>query len=193
MTAAAIVWPRTGRLECYGAFPDTPDLLNRGASDAVGNLYQRMQERGEIQVYPGRVTPVSEFIRSIADRLHGQRVTVCGMDRYRKAEATQAMEAAKVNWPIAWRGQGASAKADGSHDVRAFQRMVLSHRLVTEESLIMEHAISESSLRYDGSGNPALDKARAKGRIDALQAAVIACGLSTMVREKRGLSVAVIA
>ena len=42
----------------------------------------------------------------------------------------------------------------------------------------MASAIRESELRYDGVGNPALDKSRVKGRIDALQAGVIAAGLS---------------
>ena len=43
----------------------------------------------------------------------------------------------------------------------------------------MVSAITESRLRYDGNGNPALDKGRQKGRIDALSAAVLAVGLGS--------------
>ena len=66
-------------------------------------------------------------------------------------------------------------------EVRALQRMVLSGKLAVAESLVLRSAIAESSIRYDSAGNPALDKARARGRIDALPAAVIAAGLGEMV------------
>ncbi len=36
MTAAAFYWPATGRLECFGWFPASPSLLDRGAADGVG-------------------------------------------------------------------------------------------------------------------------------------------------------------
>ena len=83
-----------------------------------------------------------------------------------------------MNWPISWRGMGAHAKADGSHDVRAAQRMIMSGKLKSKESLVMRKAIADSSIRYDEAGNPALLKASEKGRIDALSATVIAAGLA---------------
>ena len=76
-----------------------------------------------------------------------------------------------------WRGQGASAGADGSHDIRAFQRLVLSGKLAVAKSLLLRSAVASSVLRYDNAGNPALDKRKARARIDALSAAVIAAGL----------------
>ena len=180
MTALVALWPRTGRMEAWGAFPDTPDLLARGAADGVGGLYEQMHERGEFAVYPGRVTPVAEFLRDCAARLAGSRVLAAGADRYRQAEAIQALDSAGLRWPMTWRGQGASATADGSHDVIAFQRRVLGRRLACAPSLLMASAISESSIRFDASGNPALEKGRARGRIDALASAVIACGLAAI-------------
>ena len=101
-----------------------------------------------------------------------------GADRYRAQEALQALETAKVNWPIRWRGQGAHASADGSHDVRAAQRLILSGKLKTRESLALRSAVANSSIRYDPAGNPALEKARQRGRIDLLSALVIASGLA---------------
>lgn len=185
MTAACALWPRTGRLELWGAFPGTPDLVERGKADGVGALYQRMEERGELQVFDGRVTPVGRFLRGVADRLTGERVIVAGADRYRQNEAQQALDDAGVRWPIAWRGTGASKTADGSHDVRAFQRAALSGKLFSLESVLMAHALSESAIRYDGSGNPALEKARSKGRIDVASAVVIAAGLAELERGRK--------
>ena len=56
MTAAAMYWPETGLLRCVGAFPSDPPLDERGATDGVGERYVKMHRRGEIAVYPGRVT-----------------------------------------------------------------------------------------------------------------------------------------
>ena len=181
MTALAAVWPRTGRAEVWGAFPDTPSLADRGTADGAGSTYLRMESRGELKVYAGRLVPVERFLLDCGERLAGERVLVAGADRFRRAEATQALESANLRWPMEWRGQGASARADGSHDVRAAQRAVLSRKLRTAQSLLLESAIKESVIRRDGAGNPALDKARKNARIDALSAFVIASGLAEIV------------
>ena len=181
MSALCCAWPSTGRVEAWGAFPDTPSLADRGTADGVGSLYLRMESRGELKTYAGRITPVGEFLKDCAARLAGERVLVAGADRFRKEEARQAIETAGLGWEMAWRGMGAAAKADGSHDVRAAQRAVLSRKLRTAQSLLLETAIKESVLRRDSSGNPALDKARKNARIDALSAFVIAEGLAEIV------------
>ena len=184
MTAAVALWPRTGRVEAWGAFPTIPELSERSKADAVGSLYVQMHERGEVSVYEGRVTPAAAFLADVAARLAGEHIVAAGADRYRRAEAIDALAASGARWPVVWRGQGASATADGSADVRAFQRLVLGGKLRLVESLLLASAITESSIRRDVSGNPAIAKARENGRIDALSAAVIACGLGERVLAK---------
>ena len=71
-------------------------------------------------------------------------MVLVGADRYRKAEAEDALTLAGVQWEVEWRGQGASATADGSHDIRAFQRLVLGGKLGVVESWLLRSAISES-------------------------------------------------
>ena len=183
MCAFVALWPWTGRLECYGAFPGMPTLTERGQSDGVGSLYARLHYAGELAVYPGKVTPAVQFLRDCFERLEDQTVLAVGCDRYRKAEAETALTNAGLDHvPMQWRGQGAHAVADGSHDVRAFQRAVLKHRLrVARGAGLLALAVGESGVRYDQSGNPALEKGRGKGRIDPLQAAVIAAGLGELV------------
>ena len=185
LTALAALWPETGRLEAWAACGDNPPLLDRSRADGLGGLYVEMEKRGELRTYPGRVTPAADFLRDCADRLDGVKIVSAGADRYRRAEVEDALTAAGLRWVVTWRGQGASAAADGSHDVRAFQRLILSERLGVEESLLLRSAINESVIRRDGSGNPALDKRRQNGRIDALSAAVIAAGLGEIVSSRR--------
>ena len=86
MTAACVVWPRTGRMEVRGAFPDDPDLLERGRLDGVGARYAQLRDQGELRTYPGRSTPVVDFLRDLADDLQGVQVIALGADRFRKSE-----------------------------------------------------------------------------------------------------------
>ena len=182
MTAAAALWPGTGRLEAWGAFPAVPDLLARGEADAVGDAYRRMAERGELRTYAGRVTPVGEFLAARGGAA-GRGAGAGGRGRPLPASqrSLQALEAAGVRWPIQWRGQGASAKADGSHDIRALQRFVLSQRLRCgrEPAAGVCHQREQHTPRLRAAIRRWTRAAR-KGRIDALQAAVIAAGLAEL-------------
>ncbi len=186
MTAAVAYWPDSKRLEVWGAFPGHPDLRTRGEVDGVGGLYVRMKERGELATYPGRVTDLTSFFDDIASRLAGEQV-VLALDRYRKAEAMSAMDRAGIQWPVIWRGMGHSHTADGSADVRAFQKMCLSGQVQSERSLMLEHAIASSSIVRDAAGNPKLDKSKQRQRIDALQAAVLALGLGSRQNDRRSV------
>jgi len=184
MTAAAAVSLDTGRIRTWGAFPADPALSVRARTDRMGSLYDRMVREGELRTYPGKVTPAVAFLADLFAELakHG-RVVALGADRYRRHEVEQALaEAGIPPYRMHWRGQGASATSDGSHDVRAFQRMIYSRRLATSGSTMLEAAIASSVLRFDGAGNPALDKASNNSRIDALSASVIACGLAAIVK-----------
>ena len=184
LTALAALF-ENGRVEVWAACPSVPDLAERSRVD--GADYALMEKRGELRTYAGRVTPVGEFLKNCASRLGDCRVIAAGADRYRKAEAMQALDDATLRWPLVWRGMGASSKADGSHDVRALQKRVLSRSLFMAENLLMTSAIKNSVIRRDASGNPALDKGKQRGRIDPLSALVIASGLSELeaVRPRR--------
>lgn len=176
MTAAAIYYPECGRLETYGAFPDDPPLRARGIADGVGDRYERMRDRGELRALPGSTTPVAEFLAWIDEVLKGAIPLQALADYYRRNEALDSLARAGVPWPIVWRRTGAGP--DGFADVRAFQRAVLSRSLYPGQSLLLESAILESHVdcARDNQGNPYLDKRRQRGRIDALQAAVLAVG-----------------
>ena len=174
--SAAVMW-ESGRTEVWSAIGGKPKLSERSAADGHGKaLYPLMQERGELTVYENwRVTPVSEFIKDVVSRLVGERVAAVGCDRHRDDEARQALEEAKITWPIEYRGQGKGK--DGVHDTMACQRLILSKTLKTQESLMLALAISQSLVQYDGNANPCLNKTNQKARIDALSALVICAGL----------------
>lgn len=175
MSCAVCYWPDTGAARVFGAFGATPDLRTRGLADGVGDRYVRMEEAGELKVFPGRVTDVVAFLEWVFEQVTG--IEVMGADRYRKAEVEDALQKSGLHLPVIWRGQGAGHNADGSYDVRAFQSLCLKGLWCCPGSLMMQSAIAESHIVRDAAGNPKLNRARSTSRIDALQAAVIAAGI----------------
>ena len=171
MTAAACYWPASSRLECYAAFPNDPDLARRGLRDGVGGLYRDAAAEGCLTTYPGKVTPVAPFLSAVTARLAGENVASLSCDRFRSAELADAMRAAGVRWRVRHRGQG---WRDGAEDVRAFQRAAVDGKVRAVPNRILRWSIAEARTIYDPSGNAKLDRRRARSRIDAAQAAVLA-------------------
>ena len=97
-------------------------------------------------------------------------------DGYKDSEIAWFLETAGLRWPADFRRVGAGK--DGSADVRALTRLVLQGKLKMVESLALTTAVSSSAIRRDANGNPALDKATGRGRIDLLSALIIAAGLA---------------
>ena len=179
-TAAAAIWPSTGRLETWMAFGDVPSLADRGQRDSAP--YVEMQARGELVTYPGRIVRPEQFLSELQTDLSGCRVAAAAADSYKDSEVRDFLDRASVRWPIEFRRVGAGK--DGGADVRSFQRLVHQKKLALSENLSMVTAITKSTLRRDGNGNPGLDRASARGRIDVLSAAVIACGLAEPVFDR---------
>ena len=173
-TAACAIWPATGRVETWMAFGDVPALAARARIDSAP--YLEMERRGELRTYPGRDVRVADFLSDVAADLRGVRVMAAAADSHKDAEAMDFMDAAGLRWRTDFRRVGAGKQ--GSADVRAFQRLVIRKRLAMVPNLSLVTAISKSTMRRDGNGNPALDKASSRGRIDVLSAAVIAAGLA---------------
>ena len=173
-TSACAIWPQSGRMETWQAFGDTPSLTERGKRDSAP--YVEMERRGELVTYPGRIVRPEEFLADLQAALAGCNVRAAAADSYKDSEIRDFLDRAAVRWPIQFRRVGAGK--DGGADVRAFQRLVHQRKLAMPENLSLATAISKSTLRRDGNGNPGIDRANARGRIDVLSAAVIAAGLA---------------
>lgn len=180
-TAAVAVWPATGRMETWQAFGDVPSLVERGRRDSAP--YVEMERRGELRTYPGRIVRPDAFLADLQTDLAGCHVVAAAADSYKDSEVRDFLDRAAVRWPIDFRRVGAGK--DGGRDVRAFQRLVLQKRFSLAENLSLVTAISKSTLRRDGNGNPGLDRATGRGRIDVLSAAVIAAGLAESAFDRR--------
>ena len=173
-TAATAIWPATGRVEMWMSFGDVPSLPDRQRRDSAP--YVAMEARGELRTYPGRVVRPDAFLGDLLHDLAGARVAAAAADSYKDSEVKDFLDQAGIRWPVDFRRVGAGK--DGGADIRAFQRLVIQKRLMLSESLALSTAISKSTLRRDANGNPGIDRATSRGRIDLLSSTVIACGLA---------------
>ena len=177
-TAAAAYWPATGALRTWLAFGDTPNLKARGKRDGVD--YSAMLRRGELRTYPGRTVPVKAFVADVRADLAGAKVRGAYTDAYKVGELKDCSP-----WPLTIVRSGTGP--DGSQAVRSFQSAILTNKLALRANLSLSSAIKESTLRRDGNGNPALDRARSAGRIDVLSAAILAVGAGSKPRPRGGI------
>lgn len=171
MSAAALYWPNTGRMEAVGAFPSSPSLADRGARDGVRDRYVEMQDRGELLVMGERVVPAPDFLKAITDLLDTAPATCFVADRYRQSEFEEALQAANLRVPVVWRGMGFR---DGGEDCERFRSAVFDGLVQVRASLLLRSAFADAVTLRDPSNNMKLAKARSTGRIDAAAAAILA-------------------
>ena len=175
MSAAAGYWPESGALEVVACFPELPDLRERGLSDGVGGLYQRMAERGELIIAGRRVSDIRSLLHEVRERWGFPDLIIC--DRWREAELRDSLE--KAGFPLTAlevRGQGFK---DGGEDVRLFREACLADAVRPARSLLMTAAMSEARVVMDAAGNAKLSKStqggrRKRARDDAAAAAILA-------------------
>ena len=173
MSAVSAYWPDTGRLECMAAFPEIPDLAERGVKDNVGDLYGRMARRGELLTLGERVVDIRQLLGAALERFGAPAVVVA--DRWREAELRQELGNGQIpRCELVTRGMGFR---DGAADVREFRRSVVDRKVATPVSLLVRSALSEAVTVSDPAGNSKLAKhsegGRRQGHRDDAAAAVI--------------------
>ena len=171
MSAWASFWPMTGRLECYGAFPTSPSLLDRGQNDAVGDRYKQMMDRGELIVLGANIVPVDQFIAAMLAKLDGYPIATICCDRFRQAEFLEALAKTSVRILPTWRGQGWK---DSGEDCERFRQFVFDQRIKTKPSLLLRSAMADAVTLVDPTGAAKIAKGRSTGRIDAAAASLLA-------------------
>ena len=185
MAACVAYWPDTGRLEAIAAFPTEPGLGERGLADGVGDLYQRMERRGELVTTGGEATCIETLIRIAWDRF-GPPVALAA-DRWKRGELRDILKRVRLPvCPFETRGQGFK---DGGEDVRAFRRACLEAKVTPVSSLLLTAAMAEARVTSDPAGNWKLAKSseggrRRRARDDSAAAAILAVALGSRRADK---------
>ncbi|CAJ0867063.1 hypothetical protein AMST5_01918 [freshwater sediment metagenome] len=171
MSAWANFWHETGRIECYGAFPSSPDLLERGRNDGVSGRYQEMFERGELLTLGQQVVDVPAFVSAMVAKLAGYPIQALCCDRFRQSEFLEALAKAGLAIMPTWRGQGWK---DSAEDVERFRQFAFERRIKAARSLVLRSALGDCVTLVDPSGNAKIAKGRSTARVDAATATVMA-------------------
>ena len=185
MSAVASFSLATGALDVLAAFPSVPDLAERGRKDGVGDLYQRMHERGELLVHPGHVVRVDDLLRQAARRFGAPDMV--SADYHRRAELRDALDGSGI--PPVKLELRRGGFGDGAEDLSRFRRAVLDRRVVARPSLLLAQAVGEARAVVNASGLSKLAKASQGGRRhlardDAAAAAVGAVAIGERNRSR---------
>ena len=171
MSAWANFWHETGRLEVFGAFPSSPNLLDRGRSDGVSGRYQEMFERGELLTLGQQVVDVPAFVSAMVAKLGGHPIQALCCDRFRQSEFLEALAKTGLQIAPTWRGQG---WVQSGEDTERFRQFAFDRRIKAERSLLLRSALGDCVTLVDPTGAAKIAKGRSTARVDAATATVMA-------------------
>ena len=177
MSAVALYWPSTGRLEAVAAFPRLPaDIRERERRDSVPEgAYSGMVDAGELHLLGDATVPV-EALLAIALGISGPPAALLA-DQYRRIELAAGMQTVfgghRTLIPRSRSWQAAS------EDLRLFREAFLDGEVTPARSLLLRAALGAAVVVTDQAGNSRLGKAteggrRRKARDDSLAAALLA-------------------
>ena len=189
MSAAVVYWLDSGTIDSLCAWPEWPSLAMRGATDGVGDLYERWAQGEHLALIGERVTDNGAFLRLMFNDLAalGFKPEAIGCDSWRRRDVLQAWQEAGIrDVPIVDRGSVKGGTVMGSADIQAFQRRFAAGMVCHDANPVAEYAIRTAALSENVSGQLRIARATENAKIDWLSAAVIAVGLACEYEVKTG-------
>ena len=167
-TAATVIYPQTGLMLLFMGFGDVPPLHERARIDNAP--YGAMVDEGTLRLYPGRITPVDQFLQDVLDVVPPESIASISSDAYKIKESQDFLDRIGSGLVITSR----KSLMGHSADVRAFVKLVLSERIKCKPSAALSFAVASHQAHRDKAGNPQLMKK--SGRIDLMSSSLIAAG-----------------
>ena len=179
MCALCAYFFETGRVETWAAWPSEPALDVRARQDSVGNLYQLMEERGELKIFPGLVTPIDPLFDFVLDQLPGEPLVIIS-DRARQTDMEDWLIRNNIHSQHINRGTGWQSSDE---DIRDAQKEVLQKQFRHQRSVLVETALSYSVVkRHERTAAAYLEKGKQLSRIDAATALYLALSTGRRLR-----------
>ena len=184
MSAVSAFWPKTGRLDALACFGDEPNLLQRGLTDGVGDLYSRCHRRGELILSQGWTSDVRDVLEAGYSRWGVPSAIAC--DWWRVGELKTALRA--IGFPKTALVRRRMGFGDGAQDVRDFRRAFLEGKVTPAPNLLLASAVSQARVIVDPAGNEKLSKnveggRRKRARDDAASSSILAVALGHRKRD----------
>ena len=177
LTALACWWPECGAVRVWCWLPEI-GLAERAHED--GAPYTLWQRTGDLLTTPGRTIDRRLVARTVADVCRKYQVKAVAYDRWRYAELERVMADdlgidAKADLHFCEWGQGYKSMAPA---IDAFEKVLVDGTIKHGGQAVLTMCASNAVVSMDPAGNRKLEKKKSRGRIDALQAFVMACGLA---------------
>ena len=118
-----------------------------------------------------KTVPVAPWLVQVMNHVQGETVQCLIADRYKSAELSEAIQRAGIRVPVIWRS---TVWKDSNEDCERFRRAAYDGKVKAPPSLLLRSAFADAVTKRDDSNNVKLTKARSMGRIDPVQATVIA-------------------
>ena len=177
-----------GTIVSYGAFAGRPDIEQRSLDDGAGLLYPELIKRGELFICgtEKKTCDVGLFIRQIVARHRDLNIRAVISDDARVSEAEDALVASGTGLHRVYSPRRRGRGLHGYQDVYDFMAAVNQQKIGWFRSKLLTAAIRNSKVQMTRNGNPEVLR-QGRGRIDALDAALLCCGafMRTMSKPRR--------
>lgn len=179
LTALVLTCRKDGLLHVHADFWMPKDMVQEAARRDRAPYDQWVRE-GFIRTTPGKVIDYAFVARDIGKIAAGLNVAKIAFDRWRMDRMQLALDAAGVVLPLEAFGQGYVSMSPALDALEAdLLKEVVRHGANPVLAMCAANAVAVP----DPAGNRKLDKSKATGRIDGLQALAMAEGVEAMAQE----------
>lgn len=142
--------------------------------------YDVWVREGLLRTTPGKVIDYAFVARDIGEICAGLSVAKIGFDRWRMDRMQSALQQAGVELPLEPFGQGFVSMSPA---LDALEADLLKETVRHGGHPVLAMCAANAVATQDPAGNRKLDKAKATGRIDGMQALAMAAGVEAMMQE----------
>ena len=142
--------------------------------------YDVWVREGLIRTTPGKVIDYAFVARDIGEITAGLNVAKIAFDRWRMDRMKAALDAAGVVLPLEPFGQGYVSMSPA---LDALEADLLAERVRHGGHPVLAMCAANAVALPDAANNRKLDKSKATGRIDGMQALAMACGVEALSHE----------
>lgn len=179
LTALVLVGKVAGKWQVQPHFwTPAQGLLDRAKRDRVP--YDLWHRQGFLRTTPGATVDYEHVATDMAEILAGLDVRAIAYDRWRIDLLRKELERIGADLPLVEWGQGYK---DMSPALDALEAELLNGRLCHGDHPVLSMCAANAIVTKDPAGSRKLDKSRATGRIDGLQAMAMAFGVAQTTEE----------
>lgn len=183
LTAFVGVWDRGSDFVIRPWFW-TPEYNLESREKADGARYREWQERGFLEVVPGRTVNFGHVAKRIEEITGREELESIAFDRWRIDQLREEAEKAGIDverWNLAEVGQGFK---DMSPAIEKLEALAVAHQIAHDGNPVLTYCLANVLVINDPAGNRKFDKRRKNRRIDGAVALAMALSLVDSAPER---------